>query len=86
MLSVIPRKTLIVEFHSENLDAVSQQLFQKSSTTVFFLKFGDFFGNKHKEQLLVNTSESIKKKRYAGTTKESWSNNSSPCIENKVNY
>ena len=44
---------------SANLDAVKQQLFQKSSTMGFFL-FSGFFQNLHKEQLLVNCPENIK--------------------------
>ena len=45
---------------SENLDAVSQRLFQKELHD-FFWEFGEFFQNRHKEQLSVNSSENIRK-------------------------
>ena len=38
---------------------------KKSSTTFFFsLEFGKFFQNRHREQLMVNSSEHIKLNRY----------------------
>ena len=45
---------------TENLDAASQRLFPKKSTMVYFLEFREFFQNRDKEQLLVNSSEHIK--------------------------
>ena len=37
-----------------------KNLFKKNSTTVIFLEFSEFFQNRHKEQLLTNSSGNIK--------------------------
>ena len=56
---------------SGNLHAVSHQLFQNSSTTVFFWVRQIFSElSKKKKKLLVNISENIKQKIYAGTTEK----------------
>ena len=57
MTSMIPRKKLSWDSASANLDTVSQRLFQKKLHHGFFsFEFGKFFQNRHKTQLLVNSS------------------------------
>ena len=65
MISVIPRKTLIVGFHFNKLGCCKPTTFPTPPRFffllfVFFFKFGDFFQNRNREQLLVNSSENIK--------------------------
>ena len=56
MILKILRKTLILGSTSANFDAVNFPRTPLQS----FLESGDFYQNKHKEQLLVNSSENIK--------------------------
>ena len=60
MISLILMKALIVGFTSVNLDAVSQNFPRNAPSQFSSLQFGEFFQNRHKEQVLVNSSEHIK--------------------------
>ena len=45
---------------SGNLEAASQRLLQKETLPQLFFEFGKCFQSRYKEQILVNSSESIK--------------------------
>ena len=63
MISVIPRKELILGLHFRKLGCCNPvNIQEKNYTTVFYLEFSEFFHNIHKEKLLVNNSENIKYK------------------------
>ena len=48
-------------YTSANLDPAKSTIFPKKNfMTAFFVDFGEFFQNRHKKQLLVNSSENVK--------------------------
>ena len=63
MMTVIPRKTLIVWLIFSKFGCCKPTTFPKKLLhSLFFSEFGEFFYNWHKKQLLVNSSENISKK------------------------
>ena len=64
MMPVIPRKTLIVGFNFSKFGCCKPTTFPKrAAPRLFFLKFAEFFQNRHKEQLLVNIAQKILSKK-----------------------
>ena len=70
MISVIPRKTFMVEYNFTTFGCCKPVTFPKKFLNVFFLgggggrvgggDFGKFLQNSHEEQFLVTISENIK--------------------------